>query len=92
MELRQVSAQCCRHDHIDMRVHVGIQRCSDAWAYLGSDWGIEAYHYQVPNCYANLHLGSGQAKAQYLTCTYLPWLTVDRFLPCADVTLEKEKT
>lgn len=43
-------------------------------------------------CYANLHLGSGQAKAQYLTCTYLPWLTVDRFLPCADVTLEKEKT
>lgn len=43
MELRQVSAQRCRHDHIDMRVHVGIQRCSDAWAYLGNDWGIEAY-------------------------------------------------
>lgn len=45
-------------------------------------------------CYANLHLGSGQAKARYLTCTYLyllPWLTIDRFLPCADVTLEKER-
>lgn len=28
----------------------------------------------------------------YLTYTYLTWLTVDRFLPCADVTLEKEKT
>lgn len=48
MELRQVSAQRCRHDHIDMRVHVGIQRCSDAWAYLGSDWGIEAYHFVMP--------------------------------------------
>lgn len=53
--------------------------------------GIEADHY----CYADLRRGCGQAKARHLPVTYmylLPWLTVDRFLPCADVTLEKEKT
>lgn len=37
-------------------------------------------------------LRHGTFQLPICTSYLLPWLTVDRFLPCADVTLEKEKT